>query len=168
MNLGFYSQASVALKAVEWQRTYPMDYYANESLGAWTVNNQQHRPVRASARSKPPRQKKSSADTAGKTDTTEPQAQTKSSSDAPGKTDPGEGVKGSVEGDGEKSADSAGKTDGAKYPAEKRGAGEKDTAGQETSGGKRDEATAMAEKSCDGCGGGQCCSVKSVVEDSIK
>ena len=38
---------SVALKSVEWQRTYPMDFYANESLGAWTVNNEQHRPVKA-------------------------------------------------------------------------------------------------------------------------
>ena len=37
---------SVALKSVEWQKTYPMDFYANDSLGAWTVNNEQHRPVK--------------------------------------------------------------------------------------------------------------------------
>ena len=37
---------SVALKSVEWQKTYPMDFYANDSLGAWTVNNKQHRPVK--------------------------------------------------------------------------------------------------------------------------
>ena len=37
---------SVALKSVQWQETYPMDFYANESLGAWTVNNEKHRPVK--------------------------------------------------------------------------------------------------------------------------
>ena len=37
---------SVALKSVEWQKTYPMDFYAIDSLGAWTVNNEEHRPVR--------------------------------------------------------------------------------------------------------------------------
>ena len=37
---------SVALKSVEWQKTYPMDFYANDSLGAWTVNNEQHRPFK--------------------------------------------------------------------------------------------------------------------------
>lgn len=37
-------EASVALKAVHWQEDqYPMDYYANDSLGAWTVNNEAHR-----------------------------------------------------------------------------------------------------------------------------
>ncbi|OLL24689.1 Diphthamide biosynthesis protein 1 [Neolecta irregularis DAH-3] len=30
---------SVALGQVEWQQTYPMDFYANESLGAWTPNH---------------------------------------------------------------------------------------------------------------------------------
>ncbi len=32
-----------------------MDYYANDSLGAWTVNNELHRPVR----NKPKRTQKS-------------------------------------------------------------------------------------------------------------
>lgn len=37
-------EASVALNLSRWQETgYPMDYYANESLGPWTVNNEQHR-----------------------------------------------------------------------------------------------------------------------------
>ena len=36
----------VALSETEWQSVYPMDFYANESLGAWTVNNEKHRPKR--------------------------------------------------------------------------------------------------------------------------
>lgn len=37
-------EASVALKTVDWQgESYPMDFYANNSLGAWTVNNGMHR-----------------------------------------------------------------------------------------------------------------------------
>lgn len=37
-------EASVALRTVDWQgESYPMDYYANNSLGAWTVNNELHR-----------------------------------------------------------------------------------------------------------------------------
>ena len=36
----------VALSETEWQSTYPMDFYANESLGEWTVNNEKHRPKR--------------------------------------------------------------------------------------------------------------------------
>lgn len=37
-------EASVALKTVDWQgENYPMDFYANNSLGAWTVNNELHR-----------------------------------------------------------------------------------------------------------------------------
>ncbi|XP_012812029.1 2-(3-amino-3-carboxypropyl)histidine synthase subunit 1 isoform X1 [Xenopus tropicalis] len=40
-------EASVALKEAEWQHTYPMDFYANESLGPWTVNHESHRPTRA-------------------------------------------------------------------------------------------------------------------------
>eukprot|EP00794_Sanderia_malayensis_P014245 gene14245-15730_t len=36
----------VSLSAVEWQGTYPMDFYSNSSLGEWTVNNEKHRPVR--------------------------------------------------------------------------------------------------------------------------
>ena len=40
----------MALNAVEWQREqYPMDYYSNDSLGAWTVNNEKHRPLRGKA-----------------------------------------------------------------------------------------------------------------------
>jgi len=39
-------EVNVALKQVEWQSVYPMDYYANESLGSWTVNNVKHRPIR--------------------------------------------------------------------------------------------------------------------------
>ena len=29
----------VSLKQVKWQSEYPMDFYANDSLGEWTVNN---------------------------------------------------------------------------------------------------------------------------------
>lgn len=37
-------EASVALNLISWNdRTYPMDFYANSSLGPWTVNNEQHR-----------------------------------------------------------------------------------------------------------------------------
>ncbi|XP_059143770.1 2-(3-amino-3-carboxypropyl)histidine synthase subunit 1-like isoform X2 [Physella acuta] len=32
-------ELNVALKVTPWQSTYPMDYYANDSLGPWTVNN---------------------------------------------------------------------------------------------------------------------------------
>ncbi|KAM9320295.1 2-(3-amino-3-carboxypropyl)histidine synthase subunit 1 [Gastrophryne carolinensis] len=39
-------EASVALKEAEWQKTYPMDFYANQSLGPWTVNHESHRPPR--------------------------------------------------------------------------------------------------------------------------
>ena len=37
---------SVALDTVKWQSVYPMDFYANDSLGPWTNNNEAHRPVR--------------------------------------------------------------------------------------------------------------------------
>lgn len=37
---------SVALDSMQWQTVYPMDFYANDSLGAWTNNNEAHRPVR--------------------------------------------------------------------------------------------------------------------------
>lgn len=38
-------EAAVALKAMTWQEeVYPMDFYANNSLGPWTVNNELHRP----------------------------------------------------------------------------------------------------------------------------
>ncbi len=40
-------EASVALNLVSWSDgTYPMDFYANNSLGPWTVNNEQHREKR--------------------------------------------------------------------------------------------------------------------------
>ena len=34
------------MKKAKWEKTYPMDYYANSSLGPWTVNNEVNRPVR--------------------------------------------------------------------------------------------------------------------------
>ena len=43
-------EAAVALKAVNWQgECYPMDFYANKSLGPWTVNNEVNK-TRASAK----------------------------------------------------------------------------------------------------------------------
>uniref|UniRef100_A0A7M4FCA5 2-(3-amino-3-carboxypropyl)histidine synthase subunit 1 n=1 Tax=Crocodylus porosus TaxID=8502 RepID=A0A7M4FCA5_CROPO len=39
-------EAAVALKEIEWQQTYPMDFYANQSLGAWTPNHASHQPQR--------------------------------------------------------------------------------------------------------------------------
>ncbi|XP_068126182.1 2-(3-amino-3-carboxypropyl)histidine synthase subunit 1 [Hyperolius riggenbachi] len=55
-------EASVALKEAEWQKTYPMDFYANQSLGPWTVNHESHRPPRVTARqSKPSHPRKSPA-----------------------------------------------------------------------------------------------------------
>jgi len=32
-------EASVALNAIDWQSIYPMDFYANDSLGPWTPNH---------------------------------------------------------------------------------------------------------------------------------
>ncbi|KNC99122.1 diphthamide biosynthesis enzyme Dph1/Dph2 domain-containing protein [Spizellomyces punctatus DAOM BR117] len=32
-------EAAVVLKCVEWQQRYPMDFYARDSLGAWTPNH---------------------------------------------------------------------------------------------------------------------------------
>ncbi|XP_056414688.1 2-(3-amino-3-carboxypropyl)histidine synthase subunit 1 [Hyla sarda] len=43
-------EACVALKEAEWQKTYPMDFYSNQSLGPWTVNHESHRPVHVTAR----------------------------------------------------------------------------------------------------------------------
>ncbi|XP_044129925.1 2-(3-amino-3-carboxypropyl)histidine synthase subunit 1-like, partial [Bufo gargarizans] len=43
-------EACVALKETEWQKTYPMDFYSNQSLGPWTVNHESHRPPRVTAR----------------------------------------------------------------------------------------------------------------------
>ncbi|XP_064617720.1 2-(3-amino-3-carboxypropyl)histidine synthase subunit 1-like [Liolophura sinensis] len=39
-------EISVALDEVKWQEVYPMDYYANNSLGSWTVNHESNRPAR--------------------------------------------------------------------------------------------------------------------------
>ncbi|KAM8797304.1 2-(3-amino-3-carboxypropyl)histidine synthase subunit 1 [Eudromia elegans] len=40
-------EAAVALQEVEWQQTYPMDFYASQSLGPWTANHSSHqRPGR--------------------------------------------------------------------------------------------------------------------------
>ena len=38
-------QVAVALQVLPYQDSYPMDYYANDSLGPWTANNKLHRPV---------------------------------------------------------------------------------------------------------------------------
>ncbi|XP_054749105.2 2-(3-amino-3-carboxypropyl)histidine synthase subunit 1-like [Lytechinus pictus] len=45
-------EAAVAFKSTEWQSRYPMDFYANDSLGPWTPNNQAHRPTRHTRKSK--------------------------------------------------------------------------------------------------------------------
>jgi len=45
-------QASVVLDEIEWQGDYPMDFYANASLGPWTVNNEHNRHVTVSRRRK--------------------------------------------------------------------------------------------------------------------
>lgn len=37
-------ELAVVLKRVQWSDHYPMDYYANDSLGPWTVNNEENRP----------------------------------------------------------------------------------------------------------------------------
>ena len=42
-------ELSVALKTVEWKEDYPMDFYANDSLGAWTPNHGKMRPTRRKA-----------------------------------------------------------------------------------------------------------------------
>ncbi|CAF1292348.1 unnamed protein product [Adineta ricciae] len=39
-------EAMVALRQIEWQSRYPMDFYAQNSLGPWTPNNPEHRPLR--------------------------------------------------------------------------------------------------------------------------
>ncbi|RKP34262.1 putative diphthamide synthesis protein-domain-containing protein, partial [Dimargaris cristalligena] len=39
-------EMSVALESVPWQSSYPMDFYANDSLGPWTVNHGKARPKR--------------------------------------------------------------------------------------------------------------------------
>ncbi|KAM6463209.1 2-(3-amino-3-carboxypropyl)histidine synthase subunit 1 isoform 2-T2 [Liasis olivaceus] len=37
-------EAAVALQQVKWQEIYPMDFYAGQSLGPWTVNHPSHQP----------------------------------------------------------------------------------------------------------------------------
>ena len=49
-------ELNVALNVVSWQSVYPMDFYAKDSLGPWTVNNVAHQPPRkprADKQSKP-------------------------------------------------------------------------------------------------------------------
>ncbi|WBW70567.1 diphthamide biosynthesis protein Dph1 [Schizosaccharomyces osmophilus] len=43
-------EASVAFQAAPWREVYPMDFYATNSLGNWTPNNPENRPL-------PPRRK---------------------------------------------------------------------------------------------------------------
>uniref|UniRef100_A0A8C0QQI2 2-(3-amino-3-carboxypropyl)histidine synthase subunit 1 n=1 Tax=Chelonoidis abingdonii TaxID=106734 RepID=A0A8C0QQI2_CHEAB len=42
-------EAAVALKEIEWQQTSPMDFYAGQSLGPWTVNHASHKPQRGTS-----------------------------------------------------------------------------------------------------------------------
>ena len=39
----YFFKLAVALRQCSWQSVYPMDFYANESLGDWTVNNAAYR-----------------------------------------------------------------------------------------------------------------------------
>ena len=39
----YFFKLAVALHQCSWQSVYPMDFYANESLGDWTVNNAAYR-----------------------------------------------------------------------------------------------------------------------------
>ncbi|KTF93225.1 hypothetical protein cypCar_00021133, partial [Cyprinus carpio] len=41
-------EAAVALQQVGWQEVYPMDFYSNQSLGAWTPNHSDNQPKRPS------------------------------------------------------------------------------------------------------------------------
>lgn len=36
----------VALRQIEWQTRYPMDFYSQNSLGPWTPKNSEHRPMK--------------------------------------------------------------------------------------------------------------------------
>ncbi|XP_071303851.1 2-(3-amino-3-carboxypropyl)histidine synthase subunit 1 isoform X2 [Agelaius tricolor] len=49
-------EAAVALQDIEWQQPYPMDFYASQSLGPWTVNHggTQPPPRGRPAQEKPP------------------------------------------------------------------------------------------------------------------
>jgi 2-(3-amino-3-carboxypropyl)histidine synthase len=48
-------EASVALKSIQWQENYPMDFYSNDSLGPWTNNHPDNKVkiVRKKANTKP-------------------------------------------------------------------------------------------------------------------
>ena len=43
----------MVLQTIEWQDSYPMDFYSNDSLGVWTPNNEANRPARPARRTKP-------------------------------------------------------------------------------------------------------------------
>ncbi|XP_061326040.1 2-(3-amino-3-carboxypropyl)histidine synthase subunit 1 isoform X1 [Pezoporus flaviventris] len=49
-------EAMVALQDIEWQQPYPMDFYASQSLGPWTVNHAGTQPLHRGrvAQGKPP------------------------------------------------------------------------------------------------------------------
>ncbi|XP_078729800.1 2-(3-amino-3-carboxypropyl)histidine synthase subunit 1 isoform X1 [Lampetra fluviatilis] len=70
-------EATVAIKQIEWQERYPMDFYANESLGPWTVNHESHRPARPLRRA--PREAAKGGSPAEVTTTTETTATTATS-----------------------------------------------------------------------------------------
>ena len=52
------------LEQIEWQENYPMDFYANASLGHWTVNNERNRQIPDSRRKKNLHTEKLSAENA--------------------------------------------------------------------------------------------------------
>ncbi|KAJ6657270.1 hypothetical protein lerEdw1_002637 [Lerista edwardsae] len=47
--LQLFPDAAVALQQVKWQETYPMDFYAGQSLGPWTANHSSHQPQKRSS-----------------------------------------------------------------------------------------------------------------------
>ena len=49
----FPRQASVVLESIEWQATYPMDFYSNGSLGPWAVNNEANLPPKPPRKTRP-------------------------------------------------------------------------------------------------------------------
>ncbi|XP_071790273.1 2-(3-amino-3-carboxypropyl)histidine synthase subunit 1-like [Asterias amurensis] len=46
-------EASVVLESIEWQATYPMDFYSNGSLGPWAVNNEANLPPKPPRKTRP-------------------------------------------------------------------------------------------------------------------
>lgn len=46
-------EASIALGKAEWQEVYPMDFYANDSLGPHTPNHGRSVPRASARRAKP-------------------------------------------------------------------------------------------------------------------